>query len=115
MEGGGDRVIPPSNAQDTAGYPRFSNDGRSIVFMEWSTGDPSWLSVAPSDGSKPAIRVSDIYPDPIGSNYHWSPDDSAMTLEPSVGPLVLLDPAGGPPSTPPWLTESVESWQRLAP
>ena len=72
MEGGGDRVIPPSNAQDTAGYPRFSNDGRSIVFMEWSTGDPSWLSVAPSDGSKPAIRVSDIYPDPIGTNYHWS-------------------------------------------
>jgi hypothetical protein len=34
---------------------------------------------------------------------------------PSVGPLVLLDPAGGPASTPPWMTEIVESWQRLAP
>ena len=114
VEGGPDLAIAPSLAQDPTGYPRFSNDGRRIVVMEWS-GDKSWLSVAPSDGSQPAIRVSDIYPDGIGTHYHWSPDDSTIMFAPSVGPLVLLDPAGGPASTPPWMTEEVESWQRLAP
>jgi Tol biopolymer transport system component len=116
MEGGPDLVIPPSQAQDTGGYPRFSNDGRHILFMEWSTGDPSWLSVAPSDGSKPAIRISDAYQVAIGTHYRWSPDDTAIALEPQFGGArVLLDPAGGPASTPPWMTEEVESWQRLAP
>ncbi len=115
MEGGPDIVIQPSLAQGTGGYPRFSNDGRHIVFMEWSTGDPSWLSVAPSDGSKPAIRVSDEYNAPIGTHYHWSPDDTAIVLEPQFGgSRVLLDPAGGPASTPPWMTDEIESWQRLA-
>ena len=115
MGDGQDLVIRPSLPQDTGGYPRFSNDGRSIVFMEWSTGDPSWLSVAPSDGSKPAIRVSDIYQVAIGTHYRWSPDDTAIALEPQFGGArVLLDPAGGPPSTPSWMTDEVESWQRLA-
>ena len=61
MQGGPDVVIRPSAAGDAGGYPRFSNDGRRIVFMEWGSGDPSWLSVAPSDGSEPAIRISDAY------------------------------------------------------
>jgi Tol biopolymer transport system component len=116
MEGGPDVVISPSLAQDTGAYPRFSNDGRRIVFMELSTGAPSWLSVAPSDGKKPATRISDEYLDPIGTDYHWSPDDSKIALQPqNGGARVLLDPAGGPASTPSWMTETVESWQRLAP
>lgn len=115
MEAGADHVIAPSLAQDTGGYPRFSNDGQHILFMEWSTGDASWLSVAPSDRSKAAIRVSDEYQVPIGTHYHWSPDDMAIVLEPEFGGTrILLDPAGGPASTPPWMTETVESWQRLA-
>ena len=64
--------------------------------MEYTNGDPTWLSVAPSDGSAPAIRVSDIYSGGIGTHYQWAPDDSTITLLPNVGPLVLLDPAGGP-------------------
>jgi Tol biopolymer transport system component len=115
LESGAGRVISPSLAGDTGGFPRFSNDGRQILFMEWSTGDPSWLAVAPSDGSKPAIRVSDIYQVAIGTHYYWSPDDTSIVLEPQFGgSRVLLDPAGGPPSTPPWMTDEIESWQRLA-
>jgi Tol biopolymer transport system component len=115
LEGGSDIAITPSLPQDGGGYPRVSNDGRRIVFMEWSTGDPSWLSVAPSDGSRPAIRISDVFQDAIGTNYHWTPDDTAIVFEPlSGGAGVLLDPAGGPASTPPWMSESIESWQRLA-
>ena len=62
---------------------QFSNDDRHIVFMEWSSGDPSWLAVAPSDGTKPAIRVSDIYPDPIGTHYQWSPNRARSRSSPT--------------------------------
>ena len=30
-----------SLAQDSGGYPRFSNDGGRILFMEWSPPDES--------------------------------------------------------------------------
>ncbi len=115
MQGGADVMIRPSLAADGAGYPRFSNDGQRVLMMEFTNGDPTWLSVAPSDGSKPAVRVSDVYYGGIGTHYQWAPDDSTITLMPNVGPVVLLDPAGGPVSTPPWMTDEVESWQRLAP
>ena len=115
VDGGRDVQIQPSMAGNGTIYPRLSNDGRQVLFMEQGPEGKSWLSVAPSDGSKPAIRVSDLYPDGIGTHYSWSPDDSTIEFEPNVGPHVLLDPAGGPPSTPPWITEGAESWQRLAP
>ena len=116
FDGSPDVVIKPSLPQDQGGYPRFSNDGLHIVFMEWSTDPQSWLSVAPSDASTPAIRVSAIYSVAIGTHYHWSPDDTVIALEPQFGGArVLLDPAGGRPSTPPWMTDEVESWQRRAP
>jgi hypothetical protein len=109
-------VIQPSLAKDSGGYPRFSNDGGRILFMEWSPADESWLSVAPSDGGAAAIRVSDKYQVAIGTHYAWSPDDTAIALEPQFGgSRVLLDPAGGRGSTPTWMTDEVESWQRLAP
>jgi len=114
MQGGPDIVIRPSLAGDGAGYPRFSNDGQRVLLMEFTNNDPTWLSVAPSDGSKPAVRVSDFYYSGIGTHYQWAPDDSTITLLPNVGPVVLLDPAGGPPSTPAWMTDEVETWQRLA-
>ena len=53
--------------------------------------------------------------DGIGTHYSWSPDDTTIEFEPNVGPHVLLDPAGGPATTPPWITEGAESWQRRAP
>jgi Tol biopolymer transport system component len=112
FDGFRDVVIPLSHG-DGGGYPRFSNDGRQVVFMEWAPNS-TWLSVAPTDGSKPAIRVTDTYVDGMGTHYAWSPDDSTIAFEPNLGPRVLLDPTGGPASRPPWLTESVESWQRLA-
>jgi len=114
MQGMRDVLIRPSLAEDGTGYPRLSNDGRRVLMMEFTNGDPTWLSVAPSDGSAPAVRVSDIYSGGIGTHYQWAPDDSTISLLPNVGPLVLLDPAGAPPSTPPWMTDEVESWQRLA-
>ena len=96
-------------------YPRLSNDGRRVLFMEQGPENKSWLSVAPSDGSKLAVRVSDIYPEGIGTHYSWSPDDRTIEFEPNVGPHVVLDPAGGPATTPPWVAEGAESWQRRAP
>jgi Tol biopolymer transport system component len=112
MDGGRDVVIPLSHG-DGGGYPRFSNDGRQVLFMEFAP-ESTWLSVAPSDGTGPAIPVTDTYVDGIGTHYAWSPDDSTIAFEPNLGPRVLLDPGGGPASTPPWLTDSIESWQRLA-
>jgi len=114
IQGGPDLVIRPSLGAEAAAYPRFSNDGRRVLMMEFGNGSPTWLSVAPSDRSMPAVRVSDIYSSGIGTHYQWAPDDSTITLLANVGPPVLLDPAGGPPSTPPWMTDEVESWQRLA-
>ena len=49
-----------------------------------------------------------------GETLVWA-DDRTIAFEPNLGPRVLLDPAGGRATTPPWMTESVESWQRLAP
>ena len=114
MQGGPDILIRPSVAGDGAGYPRFSNDGQRVLMMEFTNGDPTWLSVAPSDGSKPAVRVSDVYYGGIGTHYEWAPDDSTISLLPNDGPAVLLDPAGSPPSRPAWMTDEVETWQRLA-
>ncbi len=65
-------------------YPRLSNDGRRVLFMEQGPEGKSWLSVAPSDGSKAAVRVSDTYPDGIGTHYSWSPDDRSIEFEPNV-------------------------------
>jgi dipeptidyl aminopeptidase/acylaminoacyl peptidase len=114
FDGGPQVVIVPSQPAEGGGYPRFSNDRRQVLFMEWGQTS-TWLSVGPSDGSKPAIRVSDIYAEGMGTHYVWAPDDRTIAFEPNLGPRVLLDPAGGRATTPPWLTESVESWQRLAP
>jgi len=114
-DGGNDVLIQPSAEGNGTIYPRLSNDGRRVLVMEGGPDGKVWLSVAPSDGSKPAIRVSDLYPDGIGTHYSWAPDDGTIEFEPNVGPHVLLDPAGGPPLTPPWITEGAESWQRRAP
>ena len=112
---GRDVQIQPSIAGNGAIYPRLSNDGRRVLFMEQGPEGKSWLSVAPSDGTEAAVRVSDIYPDGIGIHYSWSPDDRSIEFEPNVGPHVLLDPAGGPATTPSWVAEGAESWQRRAP
>src|SRR6185369_4893344 len=107
-DGGNDVLIQPSAEGNGTIYPRLSNDGRRVLVMEGGPDGKVWLSVAPSDGSKPAIRVSDLYPDGIGTHYSWAPDDGTIEFEPNVGPHVLLDPAGGPPLTPPWITEGAE-------
>ena len=73
MQGLRDVLVQPSIAEDGTGYPRFSNDGRRVLMMEHTNGDPTWLSVAPSDGGAPAIRVSDIYSGGIGTHYQWAP------------------------------------------
>jgi Tol biopolymer transport system component len=114
-DGGHDVRIQPSAKGNGTLYPRLSNDGRRVVVMEGGPDGKTWLSVAPVDGSKPAIRVSDLYPDGIGTHYSWAPDDSTIEFEPNMGPHVLLDPTGGPTSTPAWITEGAESWQRRAP
>jgi hypothetical protein len=116
VDGGGDIQVQPIISGNGAIYPLLSNDGRRVLFMEQGGSQvKAWLSVAPSDGSKPGIRVSDIYDEGIGTHYIWSPDDSTIEFEPNAGPKVILDPAGGASSTPSWITEGAESWQRLAP
>ena len=57
---------PAEHGGERRDLPRLSNDGRRVLFMEQGAEGKSWLSVAPSDGSKAAVRVSDIYPDGIG-------------------------------------------------
>ena len=52
MQGGSGVLIRPSLGADGAGYPRFSNDGRRVLMMEYTSGDPTWLSVGPSDGAR---------------------------------------------------------------
>jgi Tol biopolymer transport system component len=116
VDGGNDVAIRPSVAGHNGGYPRFSNDGQRIVFMEGTLRATSWLSVAPADGSAPAIRVSEEFPEPLGTSYQWAPDDSSIVFQ-RLGSSdhLVLDPAGGPATSPPWAAEGVESWQRLAP
>jgi Tol biopolymer transport system component len=113
--GGHDVQIQPSMAGNGTIYPRLSNDGRRVLSMEQGPEGKTWLSVAPTDGSTAAVRVSDLYGDGIGIHYSWAPDDRSIEFEPNVGPHVVLDPAGGPATTPSWVAEGAESWQRRAP
>ena len=52
VDGGRDVQIQPSIEGNGTIYPRLSNDGRRVLFMEQGAEGKSWLSVAPSDGSK---------------------------------------------------------------
>ena len=115
VDGGRDVQIQPS----MAGRARSTHGCRTTVDVScsWNRG-PRTRAGCPSPqatGARLAVRVSDIYPEGIGTHYSWSPDDRSIEFEPNVGPHVVLDPAGGPATTPSWVAEGAESWQRRAP
>jgi Tol biopolymer transport system component len=118
VNGDGEVVIGSSDGDAfSAGFPLLSNDGTRVVFLDG--GGPcdckNWLSVASTSGG-PSTRLTPDYPAPYGIGYDWSPDDTRIITSPaSGGQTTLLDPNGGPPETPPWVSEGWSSWQRVAP
>jgi len=97
-------------------YGRISNDGTRVVGVA-TDGDAEWLCVAPVDGG-PCRRIdgSTGYVDRTGfASWQWAPDDTAIrSWRGAEGSAVLLDPNGGPPQSPDWVAEGLESWQRRA-
>jgi dipeptidyl aminopeptidase/acylaminoacyl peptidase len=98
-------------------FGHVSNDGTRIAGFN-EDGSRTWLCVARIDGG-PCLRIGMEAPPP-GATHHaglqWSPDDEWLLTRPVLGgPAVLVDPDGGRPDQPSWLTDGAESWQRLAP
>jgi Tol biopolymer transport system component len=100
-----------------AAYPRLSNDGTLVVGLRGNDSpELTWLCVARIDGG-PCRRISEVYYDSWGTNYHWSPDDEWIytTRSDGDGKWFVLDPDGVIQGQPVWAEDGAESWQRVAP
>jgi Tol biopolymer transport system component len=122
---GSDRVVSLDPAYPESGYkPRFSPDGRSLLFetgphdqagmdLVASGGHVSQLVLAPVDGSTPARPMGPWYTDDQQTP-EFSPDGTAILQDRGPGGSWMIDVASGEAvQTPDYLL--APSWQRLAP
>ena len=97
-------------------FGRVSNDGSQIVGFQMQAGREILCVMALSKGPcEPVADGLDLPDFERGAGTHWSPDDRWIAVYTRAGRWILVDPAGGPPVTPQWTENGVESWQRLAP
>jgi hypothetical protein len=91
--------LPLTRIASSAGeaHPRFSPDGRRIVFVSRMEGRAD-IFVAAADGSEPA-RLTSMEARIVGYP-RWSPDGKRIAFHSQVGAereVFIVDPAGGPP------------------
>jgi dipeptidyl aminopeptidase/acylaminoacyl peptidase len=96
-------------------YGRVSNDGSQIVGFQMQAGREVLCVMAVPEGPcVPVAEGTDLPDYERGAGTHWSPDDRWIAVYTRTERWILVDPAGGPPMTPPWTENGVETWQRLA-
>jgi dipeptidyl aminopeptidase/acylaminoacyl peptidase len=122
IDGNVDRVIHtvPGTAE---GWPAWSPDGSRLVIQRLSAdGRRHVYAVVPSDGSSPGIEIRNDGA-PIGANYVWAPDGTAILAIPDhdASKLLIWNPDTGATTTEPWQSGALvwsgrfPAWQRLAP
>jgi Tol biopolymer transport system component len=97
------------------GEPSVSPDGRLVAMWRVYDEASPRISIIRSDGVGPAIQTGPVIPET--AHYAWAPDSSALLMIRNSGDgrrQLLLDPTGGPWTTPAWDSASEPDWQRKA-
>jgi dipeptidyl aminopeptidase/acylaminoacyl peptidase len=117
---GTDRVLPGPTRTTAQTSPKFSPDGRAIVYLRFDTDHTLQLVVAPADGSGTGIALGphgSLGPD--GStinNYDFTPDGTAVIANDDTAKVVRKLPVDGSPGS--VLSHGAlafATYQRLAP
>ena len=96
-------------------YGRVSNDGSQIVgFQMQAAREVLCVMTVPRGPCVPVAEGLDLPDYERGAGTYWSPDDRWIAVRTRAERWILVDPTGGPPMTPPWTKNGVETWQRLA-
>jgi Tol biopolymer transport system component len=107
--------VPPS-AEAWDGQAVVSPDGAWVAYWHnLNDGPQHGVSVVRADGTGPVIDTGPVLPGT--ATWGWAPDSSRILMYPndaSATKAYLLDPAGGPWTTVPWLSDGDLDWQRLA-
>lgn len=77
-------TLPPMGVLN----PRWSPDGKSIVFMDWFASDHAAIYTVPADGGQPSLLVTGSL-DP--SDPTWSPDGQLIVYGGGVATAVKSD------------------------
>jgi Tol biopolymer transport system component len=122
-DGTGDKELPSPSGAVWNAHATWSNSGTRLFIARGYTGgfDDVRGAVVPADGSSVGVEIA-----PAGSvetvccaAWMWSPDDSKIFGRPAgvaIHPnALILDVAGGPVRSAPWVSSSDPTWQRLAP
>ena len=122
-DGTGDNELPQPSGAIWNAHATWSNSGtRLFIARAYTYGfDDVRGAVVPANGSSVGVEIA-----PAGSvetaccaAWMWSPDDSKIFGRPagvSIHPnALILDVAGGPVRSAPWVSSSDPTWQRLAP
>lgn len=122
-DGSGDNELPMPIGAVWNAHATWSNSGtRLFIARAYTDGfDDVRGAVVPADGSSTGVEIA-----PAGSvetvccaAWMWSPDDSQIFGRPagvSIHPnALILDVAGGPVRSAPWVSSSDPTWQRVAP
>jgi Tol biopolymer transport system component len=97
------------------GEAAVSPDGTLVAFWHNLPGQANRVTVIRADGSGQPIATGPELPG--GAHWVWAPDSSKILMFPNdaeTGKAYLLDPAGGPWTTVPWISDPDIDWQRLA-
>jgi hypothetical protein len=111
------RFVPRTGHGVWDGHAVVSPDGTRVAFWHNIPDRPTQrVTVIPTDGTGRLIETGPELSG--GAQYLWAPDSSRILMFPNdvaSGTAYLLDPAGGPWTTVPWVSAADLDWQRLAP
>jgi Tol biopolymer transport system component len=111
------RFVPRTSDGVWDGHAVVSPDGTRIAFWHNIPDQPTQrVTVIPTDGTGRMIETGPELSG--GAQWIWAPDSSKILMFPNdvaSGTAYLLDPAGGPWTTVPWVSVADLDWQRLAP
>jgi Tol biopolymer transport system component len=120
LQTGLDRALSEPSSATGEGGPVFSPDGRSIVYLRWSSDNSTQLVVVPADDSGFGIAIGPrgpLGPDgPTINNYGFTPDGAAVFANYDAEKLARLLPVDGSPGVVIARGElALVAFQRLAP